>query len=203
MKFYHSPKTTIKNQMKITIEKPALETIKTLRAQLAARLKTLTDATGDLDRLTEEEAKLRHEIATLEANLNEATSSKLAGKRELLAQVQRKIEKLSHTDATVSTAELTADTELLKEFARQAAAATAPGVTAYAKEVADKIRPFCLSDEQALQFSFQVPAVASLMGTYRCPFGSYGFSIAVIKSAIARADEILAGELNWSWQSGK
>jgi len=189
--------------MKIKIDPSALETIKALRGKLAARLKIITNSTGDLDRLTADQEKLLSEIATLEGNdsLSEAAASKLAGKRVHLEQIENKISKLSKVDGRKEASDITENTALLKEFARAAAAATSPSVKEYATEIAAKIRPWSNSDEAALRLAYHTPAAASLMGKYRYGFGDFGASASVLKAAIDRADEILSGELNWKWDS--
>ena len=189
--------------MKIVIENSALESIKTLRGELAAWLKTFADSASDSDRLDGEKTKLQEEITKLDsgASISEANALKLAGKRIQLEKVSNKIEELSTVDVKADEVQQRKISELLREFAKQAAAATAPGVIAYCKEIADKIRPWCHSDEAALALAYQIPAGKSLMNSCRVPFGHSVFSVGELKRAIARADEILAGELAWTWDA--
>jgi hypothetical protein len=189
--------------MKIKIENSALETIKTLRGNLAAWLKTFTDSASDLERLTTDRTTLKEEIAKLDGqkSISESNALKLAGKRIQLEKMDAKIEELSTVDVNADESQQRQVSELLREFAKQAAAATGPGVMAYAKEIADKIRPWCNSDEAAMALAYQIPAAKSLMNNYRLPFGNSFISVGELKRAIARADEILAGELVWKWDA--
>lgn len=186
--------------MKISITSAHREQLTVLRGQLATALESIHSADGKYSRLTDSQQKLQAEVAALENedSASEAAASKLATKRVQLERVSGQLEELSSQPASSS---LGADQSLLREFARVATAALAPAMEAYAAVVADKLRPWCLNQTEARAFAFRVPAVLSLCQTYSQRFGDFGGNAAVLKSALDRADEILSGELKWSWDA--
>ena len=151
---------------------------------------------------------MRHEINALDSSPDlesEGGATKLAAKRVQLEQVVKKISSISDVDAESRGATEGEWKGLLARFAKAALAAVAPHMEAYAHEVATKIRPYCLNEANARALAFTMPACISLSQTYSRRFGDYGVTVTELKAAIARADEILAGELNWSFtpNSGK
>jgi hypothetical protein len=191
--------------MKFTLSKNHHEEITALRTQLAAALAETISTTGESDRLAKKQEKLQDEIATLEAESSESESAAAAlnTKRSQLEQVISKIKKLANVPSTATDLEHGKLSFLLKQFARTAAAATGPVVENYMRQIAGKIRDYCQSDEIAFRLTYQIPAVASLVSTYTRPFGQFSVSPLEIKQAIARADEILSGELAWSFDAKK
>jgi hypothetical protein len=192
--------------MKINLKKTNRAELTALREQLKAALEEQTNASAELTRLTERQAELQTEIIALEnaadSECDEA-AAKLSTKRVQLEQVSGKISQLSSVPAATEMESQGAILQLLRQFARAAAASTAPDIETYAGEIAAKIRAYCQDDATARLLSYQTPAAKFLMQTYARPFGSFGFSVNEIKAAIARADEILSGELSWSWDAKK
>jgi uncharacterized protein YdcH (DUF465 family) len=190
--------------MKITIKKANRAEIMALREQLVAALDQETTSSAELERLNERHQKLQAEITALESatdSESEDSASKLATKRIQLEQVSKKISQISNIDGASVMAWQGNVSNLLRQFARAAAAATGPDIEIFAQEIAVKIRPFCQDDATARHLAFQTPSAKFLTQTYTRAFGSFGFSVLEIKSAIARADEILSGELNWTWDA--
>lgn len=188
--------------MKITIKKTHQAEITALREQLATALGELDGNAAELARLNERQQKLEKEISTLEDAADSESDSaavKLATKRVQLEQCLNKIESLSNVPVAVRGESLDSINALLRQFARAAAAAMGPSAEAYAKEIAATIRPWCLDDANALAMAYTLPAPKSLFQTCTIPFGSYGASIRSLQMAITRADEILKGELAWSF----
>jgi hypothetical protein len=120
-----------------------------------------------------------------------------------LESVNKKISSIANEPAKISVPREQEHSNLLKQFARTAAAATAPDIEKYGREIAGKIRDYCQDEVTAYGLALRTPAYASLIGKYTWPFGSHVFSVAELKRAVARADEILSGELDWSFDAKK
>jgi hypothetical protein len=190
--------------MKINVNKTNRAEIVALREQLAAALDQENTSADELTRLNSWQQKLQDEIAALESAADSESAdaaARLATKRVQLEQVSKKISKISNVEAGTSVAEQETGRQLLRQFARAALAAVAPALESYAREIADKIRPWCLDETNALGMAYTMPACKSLSQTYSRRFGDYGFSVAELKEAIARADEIISGELAWSFDT--
>jgi chromosome segregation ATPase len=187
--------------MKITLTAKHREEITDLRSQLVAVLEGATNSTAEVTRLTNSQEKLQKEIATLEDSDSESAASALATKRVQLEGVTKKISKLENVPAKISVEAEQAGVNLLKQFARTATAATASDVEKYRQEIAAKIRRYCSTDQAAYTLAIQTNACASLAGACARRFGDFGFTISELKQAIARADEILTGDLVWSFDS--
>jgi len=189
--------------MKITIKKTNRAEIVALREQLAAALDQENTSADELTRLSTRQQKLQEEIATLESADSESdeAAARLATKRVQLEQVSKKISGISNVEAGTSVEKQEAGRQLLRQFAGAALAAVTPALEAYEREIADKIRPWCLDETNALGLAYTMPACKSLSQTYSRRFGDYGFSLAELQAAIARADEILSGELAWSFDA--
>ena len=193
--------------MKITLTKTQHAEITQLRGELAVILKGLASNAAEIDRLNELEQDLKLEITTLEkANSeSECDATKLAAKRVQLERVSQKIQSF---DSEVGSRSRSDEVQkrvaiqiLLKKFAGVAIVATGDVVEAYAKEVASKIRPFCQDDQFARGMAYTLPAVKHLAQTYSRRFGTLVVTIPEIRDAIARADEILSGNLSWTFDS--
>lgn len=192
--------------MKITLAPTQTKEITALRAQLAAALAAQTTAGGELQRLENKQVKLTAEIADLEAadSESEAAASALATKRVQLESVTKKISAFDNEPAKVSVSRDQENGELLKKFARASAAATGPAVTDWCRQYASKIRDCFQDDDAALRcIVYSTPAGQSLIGLTTYPFGQNSRSALEIKYAIARADELLAGELKWLFDAKK
>jgi predicted nucleic acid-binding Zn-ribbon protein len=194
--------------MKIDIKKTNRAEIMALRTQLAAALEEQNTTADELTRLNERQQKLQDEITALESaadSESEDAATKLATKRVQLEQVSKKISGIFNVDAETSIEKQGAALQLLRQFAAAALAAVEPTLEAYAQEIVEKIRPYCLNEKNTLGIAYTMPAVLSLSQTYSYRFGDYGVSVEMLKAAVARADEILAGELNWKFDpnSGK
>ena len=189
--------------MKITLKKPVLDELQDFRDQLAAELEKLTAASSGLANLTQRRAALQEEITDLESKdaSSETAAIKLATKRVQLEQVEKKIAALENVPVPDLQANHDRRSELLRRFARFAAKATEPTVTAYCQVIADKIRPWCQDDTTALRLTWNVPAASLLMGTYATPFGTHNNNAGELRRAIARADEILSGELKFTFDA--
>jgi len=189
--------------MKITITTNQRKEITNLREQLAAALATQTGSSKELARLEEKQATLQNEIAALEtANSDsETAASALATKRVQLESVTKKISTLADVPAKVSVSLEQEFCNLLKQFARSAAATTGPDIEKYGREISGKLRNYCQDEVTAYGLALKTPAYAYLIAKYTWPFGSNAFSVAELKQAIARADEILSGELAWTFDA--
>ncbi|MEI7534126.1 MAG: hypothetical protein WCK57_07115 [Verrucomicrobiae bacterium] len=189
--------------MKITISATHQKELTTLRGQLAAELATLTKSSKELERLENKQATLQAEIAALEeANSDsETAASSLATKRVQLESVVKKISTLADDPAAVTTPRELELRELLKRFARIASAATAPDIEKYGRSISAKLREYCYDEATAYGLALRTPAYSFLISKYAWPFGSNMFSVGELKHAIARADEILSGELNWTFDA--
>jgi DNA repair exonuclease SbcCD ATPase subunit len=189
--------------MKITINKTNRAEIIALREQLADSLEAQNTFDAELTRLNELQQKLKKEIAALESadSENEDAATKLATKRVQLEQVAKKISTISDTDPRNIAEREGEIVNLLRQFAQAALRAVAPTLEDFAREIAGKIRPWCLGEKNALALAYTMPACKSLSQTYSRRFGDYGVSVAEINAAIARADEIISGELNWKWDA--
>ncbi|MDR3459424.1 MAG: hypothetical protein P4N60_18510 [Verrucomicrobiae bacterium] len=185
--------------MKITISENHLAEIKKLRKQLTAVLGTQTTATAEYERLLKKQATLQGEIAELEDSESDSAAASLSTKREQLKAVERKITAIEGTPASDSVREQAEIGNLLKQFARSAAAATGADCEAYARNVAALIREHCKDELTAYGLALQTSAVISLFQKCTWPYGTYSAGVKEIKKAIAHADEILAGELVWSF----
>ena len=193
--------------MKLNLKSTNKKEITTLREQLAAALETISASAAEAARLIERQTKLQDEITALENvadDMADDAAAKLATKRLQLDQVGKKIQTLNSVPVAVEVGEQVAISALLKQFARTACAATWPDLKAYIeREIVSKIRPWCLNDDNALALACELPHVKSLTQTYARPFGSYGVTVPEIQQAIARADEILSGDLLWTLPAGK
>ena len=188
--------------MKISINKTQRTELTDFRAQLAAFLADLDTTAAESARLNDRQQKLEAEIATLEKatdDESEIAAAKLATKRVQLEQVIKKLEALANVPAAVSGAQADAILDLLRRFTKSAYAAAAPVLEAYQSEAAQSLRPWCQDDANAKHLALTLPAVTWLFRAYSTRFGDFGVNVTVIKSAIARADELLAGELSWSF----
>jgi hypothetical protein len=190
--------------MKIDIKKTHRAEIATLREQLIAALDEHNASNAELTRLNERQQKLQDEIIALENaadSESEEAAAKLATKRVQLENVTKKISQFSNVDVRIQMSNEAAVLELLRKFARAATAATGPGIEAYAKQIADKIRAWCKDDATARHIAFQTPAAMSLAQTYSRRFGDFSFTVTELKLAITRADEILSEEIAWNWDA--
>ena len=191
--------------MKITISPAHRKEIIALREQLAAVLATQTKSSKELARLKSKQATLQDEIAALEkANSDSETSAgALVTKRVQLEAVDKKISDLDDEPISNSARRELDFCSLLKQFAKVASAATAPDIEKYGREISAKLRDYCYDEVTAYGLALRTPAYASLIQKYSWPFGSHAFSVDQLKQAIARADEILSGELNWTFDPKK
>jgi protein subunit release factor A len=189
--------------MKFKLTTQHLEEITSLRAQLADALANLDGNSSELGRLTTKKEELESVIQTLENSdsVSESTAAQLSTKRVQLEQIVKKIISLENIPAQVSAAIESQTLNLLRAFAKAATAATASGLENYRQEIAAKLRPYCSDDKYAWILAIQTPACASLAGVYTRRFGDFGFQLRELRQAIARADEILSGELAWSFDS--
>lgn len=192
--------------MKIKLKKTNRTELTTLREQLAAALEEQTSSNAELSRLNERQQKLTGEISVLENaadSESDDAAAKLATKRVQLEQVTRKIADADSVTGETHSLNQDAILNLLRRFARAAAAATGPDIETYAAEIAAKLRPYCQDDATARAIAFQTPAAKSLTLTYTRGFGSFGFSPAELQLALARADEILSENLSWTFDAKK
>jgi hypothetical protein len=192
--------------MKITVKKANQDEIRSLRERLQATLTQFETRSAELVRLENHQQKLEKEITDLEAAgdaESDAAATTLAAKRIQLEQVSQKIEETNSRPRDVEVGETLAGEALLRKFGSAAAAATGPSIEAFAMVIAGKIRPWCLDDATAMQMAYAMPASRSLTQTYTRRFGDYAFTTREVRDALARADEILSGELDWSWDANK
>jgi hypothetical protein len=193
---------TIKFQMKIKITSRAHKGIAALREQLAAALEREIGPAKELSRLSERRDKLQREIEGLEADANpesDGIALKLAAKREAISQTNKRIESLSTPDDVASGNWLGEKQRLLRDFTNAAVAALTPEMERYASGIARKIRPFCPDDGWAMGIAYRTPAAKEFSQRYSFRFSDFDPTPALIQSAIARADEILSGELDWKF----
>lgn len=190
--------------MKINPSETILAEIKSLRKKLAAELATQSSADAELVRLNKREQALRDEISELEdgdAGMSEDSAVKLSAKRIQLEQTVKRIQPLSNQTYKQKMEVEARIRELLREFSTAAVAATGPSVKAYVKKVADSIRPYCLDDANAQALAMTLPAPRSLVATYTLRYDAFGHGSQSLQTAIDRADEILSGQLKWTWRS--
>ncbi|MGD0206394.1 MAG: hypothetical protein ABSC89_02145 [Verrucomicrobiota bacterium] len=181
------------------------------RAEILALRKTFAIALAEqkseddkLTRLSEQQQKLQRQIETLELSSNaegKEVASELIILREQLTQCSNKIFQIYNVPAGTSVGKQSEITNLLRQFGREALAALTPSLESYTRRIASQIRPYCLDDENAFALACKLPACESLWRTYSYRFGDYGSTLRTLKAAIARADEILSGELNWSFDA--
>ena len=191
--------------MKINLKKENRDELTTLRAQLATVFKEQGSSVAEMHRLLKKQDKLESEIATLQTSdpENETAATALATKRVQLERVVEKISELSNVPAGITIPQQQQSLNLLKQFARAACAATGSDVENYGRKIAANIRDFCQDDATAYGLAVRTPAYAALISKYTWPFGSFRFSLGELKQAIDRADEILSGELKWSYDAKK
>jgi len=192
--------------MKINLKNTTHTELTTLRNQLATVLEESSTSTAELNRLNNKQEKLRAEITAIESGSGSdsaAAATELATKRVQLEQTTKKIFEMSEVDARITVGKEGAIRGVLQQFARAAAAATGPDIEKYIGEIAAAIRPWCQDDATARSLAYRTPAVMLLVGVYTHRFGSFSITVRELQAAIARADEILSGQLNWSFDAKK
>lgn len=186
--------------MKVTTTKNHLGKIKTLRDELFTSLNGLLKTNSELNRLAKRQESLKADIATSEKSANYENSQEIQAlglKRMELEQVTVKLSQIpslgvEQTDPIIN---------LLRQTGYEVAAALASTLEDYVAEIAKAIRPWCPNDSYAMGLARQTPAAMSLAQACSRQFGSFGFSLPIVKEAISRCDEVLAGELNWKFDS--
>jgi len=190
---------------KITITPQARKQITALQARLAELLEMALSRSGEFGRLTASQTKLEKEIARLEA-LDEPTDEQagtLAAKRVQLESCSKKLEGLSATGAAIDVHFYDTAKVELRQFAQVVCAAAQPSFQQYVGTIAKLLRPYTISDEWAVQIAKQTQACVSLGQVIARPWGSYVGNVTELKAAIAHAEAVLAGELDWEFDPKK
>ena len=169
------------------------------RTKLSAALAAIVKANQGLARLEKQQADLIAEIAALETAKpdNKEAVRSLGEKRTELELVMRRI-------AEVPSVDVEADGELLaltREVARMMEKALTDTEDEYVSGIASGLLPYSLDSNQATYLARQTAAAASLAGRVHARFGSYGYGqpVPAARMALQALDEVLTGELNWSF----
>lgn len=184
--------------MKISLSKAQKENLTELRGKIAESLAAILKTNTALDRAEKQQATLTAEIDELERSAEpgdkEAVRA-LADKRVELDLVNRQL----HDLPPPSPQQMDEINALRREADRAAEVAAEPAVTAYATTIAEKLRPYCISDAHALHLARQTQAAIAQAGASLRRFGNSSFTVALVKAQLAHIDSILGGEIAWSF----
>jgi hypothetical protein len=175
------------------IKTPLSEQSKKITTALDAILK----ANHKLARAEKRRADLIADIALLEKSDpdNKDAIRTLGEKRTELSIVERQIAEIPPVDVEAE--------HQLKAHVRGAdnliAKALAPTLEAYVSGIAEVLKPFCLDAAHAKWVAYQTSASHSLSVRVYTRFGTYGAAVSGARFALQAIDEILTGELNWSF----
>jgi hypothetical protein len=190
--------------MKIIITPQAREKITELRGHMAALLAKESKSDKELNRLNGIAEGLRGKIAALDAkpDLTDAQAMALAGKRIQLEKTEAQRTTLETSTENQSLEFTHVSRETLMSFRREATAATGPAVEAYMATIQAAFRPFYYSDDLAKGAAFTSAAAGALMAITHRLWGAYVVNKTEVKAALAHADNILSGEIPFTFDPG-
>jgi hypothetical protein len=165
--------------------------------KLSAKLDTIVNGNQGLARLVKQQAEITAEIAQLESGSpdDSAAMQSLGEKRTALGLVNRRI-------VETPTMDVEGENELktvVRETDRLIETALEPTFDGYVSEIAAVVKPHCLDAAHARWVVGQMASVQSLAGRTHPRFGSYGAPVPNARLALRIIEEILTGNLNWSF----
>lgn len=180
----------------VNISPEAKASIREAHEEIEQIVNAILKENSKAGKLTKQRDALVAEIKRLEsADLSDASAMRTLGdKRTALGLVDQRIAELPPQDPDAES-QLFA---LLGRTMSRKALALAPTMEAYESEIAEKLLPYCTDRQHADAVARQTQAYVSLVAyiTWRA---SVGRIIPDAKRMLASLEEILSGELNWSF----
>jgi hypothetical protein len=165
--------------------------------KVSAARNAILKTNSKLAKAEQRQIELIDEIAALEKSDpdDEKAVRTLGEKRTALSLANHQIAELPQVDA---------ETEhrlkhLVMETARLIESALVPTEEHYISEIAELLKPFCIDDANAKWLARQTAAAMSLAGRVHIRYGTYGAVVPAARLAVESIEEILTGELNWSF----
>jgi hypothetical protein len=172
--------------------------VQALRASHAAVVATFTRRNKDFSGYDTRRARLESEISKLEDSADPDDRPKILKIAELkteLGLVQKRLAALS----TASDEPIDELTPLLDQARDVLGRAIAPTLENLIDTAARALRPFCQDDAWARGQAGQLPIIAHAGPVLLWPNRLAVTGIGIARLIIKRCDEILAGELNWTF----